>query len=237
MRFRLLLTALFMVSSLLMSGCVYRGAPIDGPTFAPITPLPPDEAVVYIYFPVKLHMFPQYAEVFLNGEKKCNLGNQGYGVFRLPPGKYEIEVSGDPATTNWGKYPETRTLVVEAGREYYVRVSLQMQSGPILSAVVNAQTRIVPVPKEQALKEIAEAKLHHSGVLGTGPDASLDPKEAYEAKQRAEERRRPAEAKRQMQEYSNRCEGMGYERNSSAWRDCVSKHIREAAEPYLARCE
>jgi len=105
-------------------------------------------------------MFSQWAEVFLNGEKKFNLGNSGYGVFTLPPGEYEIKVEGDPWQTNWAKFPAIRMLAVEAGREYYVRVFIVQKSGPLLSAGINSYTQITLVPKEQALKEIAETSLH-----------------------------------------------------------------------------
>jgi len=149
----------FLFVVLLMAGCAGLG-PMDGPPFAPITPVPAGKATVYVYYPVKVHMFSQWADVFLNGEKKFALGNRGYGVFNLPPGEYEIKVEGDPWKTNWGKFPATRTLAVEAGHEYYVRVFIEMKSGPLLSAVINAHTRITLVPKEKALIEIAETHLH-----------------------------------------------------------------------------
>lgn len=153
---------------ILMTGCA--GAPVDGPRFAPITPLPADKATVYIYYPEKAPpLSVSYAEVFINGEKKFNLGFNGYGVFTLPPGEYEIKVEGTFGT-NWLGRAVTRKVVVESGREYYARVGKTMRKpdGEHLPPEIReaatrrpvTHTEITLVPKMEALAGIAETYLH-----------------------------------------------------------------------------
>ncbi len=147
---------------LLMASCA---AAADGPRFAPITPVPADKATVYIYRPYVNFNYGGYPRIFLNGEKKFALRNRRYGVFTLPPGEYEIKAKGSRWGTNWWPRPAVRTLAVKAGREYYLRVIPVLPPGVAVMQLYKknnvSRTEMTLVPKEQALKEIAETQLIH----------------------------------------------------------------------------
>jgi Protein of unknown function (DUF2846) len=149
---------------LLIAGCA-AAPPVDAPRFAPMTSVAADKATVYIYRPTAPFNLGGYPEIFLNGEKKFALHSNGYGAFVLPPGEYEIKAEGSRMGTNWWPRPAIRPIVVQAGREYYVRVIPVLppgvKPGPHLFAEDNvSRTLITLVPKDEALEEIAKTQLN-----------------------------------------------------------------------------
>jgi hypothetical protein len=134
-----------------------------GPPLAPVTPAA-DKATLYIYRPSAEFNWAGYPEIYVNGEKKFRLQNGRYAVLTLPPGEYELKAEGSRWGTNWWPGPTVRTLTVKAGHEYYVRVIPVLppgvKAGPHLFEKNNvSHTLMTLVPKEQALKEIAETRL------------------------------------------------------------------------------
>jgi hypothetical protein len=139
--------------SAVLAGCA---SPATGPEFQ-LAPTPPDRGAVYIYRPGREFNHGGYPYVFLNGEKKFSLREKGYALLPLVPGNYEIKVEGSQSGTNWWPPPATRTLAVEAGQEYFVRVVPTLppgtKPGPHLFTNNISRTEIELVPKEQAVRE------------------------------------------------------------------------------------
>ena len=156
MRFRLAFILLLIVG--------YAAAAEDA-YFTPLTPLPAEKATVYIYRPAAEFNDAGYPHIFVNGEKqKFRLKNGRYAVLTLLPAEYEIKAQGSRFGTNWWPGPTTRTVTVEAGREYYVRVLPVLppgvQPGLHLFKKNNvSRTTMTLVPKEQALMDISATKL------------------------------------------------------------------------------
>ena len=146
-------------------------APADAPPFRPLAGAPPDRAVLYVYRPhTTFFNTGGYPYLLVSGQPKLPLKLQGYRSFTLEPGEYEIK-----AECGWNWYPPTasRTLAVQAGREYYVRVvpapgapesesALDPDAQPARLSPFGCRagrTVIVLVPKEEALKELAGTRL------------------------------------------------------------------------------
>jgi hypothetical protein len=145
---------------LFVGGCASpRGVGL-GPPFEPMAALPADKATVYIYRPARTFGSGSYPEIFLNGEKKMALLENGYGVFILPKGEFEIKVEGD---INWWPPVAARKLSVEAGRDYYVRVvpilPPGVKPGPHLFTNNVSRAEITLIPKNDALRDISQTQL------------------------------------------------------------------------------
>jgi hypothetical protein len=138
----------------LAAGCA---APASGPEFS-LLHAAPDKATLYVYRPSAKFNYGGYPHVFVNGEKKFALKDQGYSVLILEPGTYEIKFEGSKWGTNWWPPPATRTLSVEAGREYFVRAVPGGAPGPDASKTVPS-TLVRLVPKQQALAELRRLRL------------------------------------------------------------------------------
>jgi hypothetical protein len=150
-----------LIAAAAIAGCA---APIEGPQFQPIATPAADKATVYIYRPSREFNLAGYPEIFINGEKKFALLNNGYAVLQLVPGDYEIKAEGSRFGTNWWPRPTNRTIAVEAGREYYVRVVPALppgvQPGPHLFRDDNVSRAVMTlVPRDQALNEISTTQL------------------------------------------------------------------------------
>lgn len=154
-----MLIRLVLILTLAMAGCA---APLEGPPFKPVAAAP-GKAIVYVYRPDRAFNLAGYPEIFINGEKKFPLLNNGYAALVLPPGEYEIKAEGTQFGTNWWPGPTTRTLSVEAGRDYYVRLIPMLppgvKAGPHLFGNNVSRAVVTLVPREQALKEISTTQL------------------------------------------------------------------------------
>lgn len=142
-----------------LAGCATSA---EGPPFQPMAAAA-DKATVYVYRPHNDFNFAGYPEIFINGEKKFALLDNGYAALSLPAGEYEIKAEGTRFGTNWWPRPTTRTLSVEAGREYYVRVIPTLppgvKAGPHLFRDDNVSRAVMTLlPKEQALMEISKTQ-------------------------------------------------------------------------------
>ena len=104
----------YLAVAALIGGCA---ALASGPEFR-LEPVRPDKGMVYIYRPYAEYNRSGYPYVFVNDEKKFPL-RLGYALLALPPGSYGIKIKG--SGMEWGPPVATRTLGVEAGKEYFVR--------------------------------------------------------------------------------------------------------------------
>ncbi len=150
MRLRLLC----LVTIVALGACVYT----TGPIFRPVAEQP-GSAIVYVYRPgpPKPQAFGErYPRIYVNGEKKFDLKDAGYCVITLPPGQHEIKAVGD-FWTNWTTVPVTRTIAVEAGREYYIRVRPTVLRD-FETGRASFVTEMIQMRKDEALKELSETR-------------------------------------------------------------------------------
>ncbi len=119
-----------------------------------------NKAVVYIYRPDKLFNSAGWPNIFVNGNKEFSLKNNGYGVFQFDTGNYVFLAKGSKFLTNWYPSPASLEIKVEAGKEYYIRVTPQADDIFILSGIVavTGSAQVVQVDREFALTEISKSK-------------------------------------------------------------------------------
>ena len=158
MRFNFLIIFLFLISA-----CASLG-PASGPAFKPTNINETNNAVLYVYRPDVEFNREGSPEIFLNGEKKALLRAGGYLSFIVPPGEYEIKAEGSTWGTNWWPRLASRTLSVEAGNEYYVRIvptlPPNVKAGTHLFNENNVSRTIIKlIQPEEAQKEITNTML------------------------------------------------------------------------------
>jgi len=90
----------------------------------------PHQAIVYIYRPYVQFNWGGYPEILINGEGRFPLKVRGNRAFFLSPGEYEIKAEGN---STWYPPDAMRTLSVEAGGEYFVRVTPSARPMPSTS--------------------------------------------------------------------------------------------------------
>jgi hypothetical protein len=145
----------------LLAGCA---SPASGPEFKQAA-LSPHTGTVYIFRPDREFNRGGYPYVYVNGDRKFALKENGYAVLSLPAGNYEFKFEGSQSGTNWWPPPVTRLLGIEAGREYFVRAIPILPPGakPGLYLFSNniSRTRVDLIPREQALRELATLRSVH----------------------------------------------------------------------------
>ena len=98
------------------------GCSATGPQFAPIVEPLGGQALLYVYRPDRQVLYGRTAEIQVNKAHATSLKNNGYTVFKLDPGTYEITQrweysfgdSGDfqkPTRARVTLLPDTRTYV------------------------------------------------------------------------------------------------------------------------------
>lgn len=132
-----------------LSGCAATGVPFA----TPVDPLV-GEAVVYVY---RLHnqaFRNVYPKVYINGEERGPLKNEGFLVLRMPPGPAELAVKGDGMI--WVKSTVVIKPTLAARSVHFFRYSVSWQrDGPkdVIRVVVES------VPREQALAELKTTRM------------------------------------------------------------------------------
>jgi len=127
---------------LFLSGCA-TGLVVVGPAFQPVSNIPNDKAVVYIYWPEEYYylMFPnagsqaktQYT-LTTNGIELGTLLNGGYFAYLAEPGSLELTEKvqfkfGATGTLDVLLTPEKNIIIdVGCGKNYYIRCSLDAPS-------------------------------------------------------------------------------------------------------------
>lgn len=166
------LSLLFLTIITLLFLCGCSTVSTTDKAFEPISTVSADKSIVYIYRPSREFNSAGWVELFLNDEKKFGLIDNSYGYIILNEGEYNIRAEGSMWGTNWWPSPAGATLSIAAGQIYYIRIvplppgsevgKPSIYHGGILTATSQfshysqAQTEIILIEKEQALKEIAD---------------------------------------------------------------------------------
>lgn len=104
---------------LLLSACA-----ATGPIFTSIEAPSDSEATVYIY---RMHYYANrnsYPHVYLNNQQRDPIKDEGYLVYRVPPGKTAVEIRGN--MWNWPmSVPLKLEPNLEAKKVYYFRLRFE----------------------------------------------------------------------------------------------------------------
>jgi len=137
-----LLVVFFMT---VLSGC--SATLLKGEKFKQANPPSAEHALVYIYRPNSTPYLLS-PDVFLDGKKIMELGNQGYSYRYLKPGEHDIKVAWSFMS---GRQDLAGKVKVEAGKTYFIR-----SHGHVFytGAYYSSSGYLTTVPAEHALKEI-----------------------------------------------------------------------------------
>jgi len=132
-------------SLFVLTGCATTF--LEGPKFKEANPPRFGEALVYFYRPNSTP-FLLSPDLFVDGKKILELGNQGYSYVYLKPGEYDIKVTWSFMS---GRPDLQGKIKVEEGKEYFIRSHGHVSYNTI---VYSASGYLDSIPKTDALKEI-----------------------------------------------------------------------------------
>jgi hypothetical protein len=96
----------------LLGGCTHA----TGHFFSPAKYLPPDQTMVYLYFPRQPGRLPHsHTTILANGTTVTRLDQGGYYPLRAAPGRMIFSLSGESENRHL-------TMTAEPGRTYFVKV-------------------------------------------------------------------------------------------------------------------
>lgn len=120
------------------------GCATSGPAFQPVSEIPPDKALVYIYRP----------SGFIGGGVRYHVSAGVERIVYLKPGGYFPYLAEPGETEFWGmtEARETITNDLEPGRTYYLK-------GSVGIGIAIGRPRFEFVDEERGAREVAECKL------------------------------------------------------------------------------
>lgn len=150
-----------LVLTVVLAGCSAT-PPKTGPLFSGAAEIPVDKTALYLYRPEREFNWAGWPIVTVNNDQSVALVNNGYFVFTVEPGSVLIKAEGG-WDEGWWPGPTTRTINVEAGKRYYVRLVPHLppgvRAGPHLFWSDMAKTHIAVMPEQEALREISSTRL------------------------------------------------------------------------------
>jgi len=102
------------------------------------------EATIYIYRPDTYFNSAGWPNIYIDNQLKSSLDNNSYFSHQSTPGDHVIKAEGSTWGTNWYPNPVERTLKLEAGTLFFIRVrpiqtgTTAVQNGLTESAATNA---------------------------------------------------------------------------------------------------
>ena len=147
-------------SILILFVFIISGCSAKGPLFQSVQSLPSNKSVVYVYRPSMMFNATGWPDLYINEEKIASLKNGGYVELILDPGSYMIKAKGSVIFTNWYPSAVEGEFTIEAGKEYYIRVTPQLTGAYVTGEVVSmsGSASMVLVPSGDARKEILKTR-------------------------------------------------------------------------------
>ena len=121
-----------------------------GPSFQPVENLSPERSMVYFYFPIQIGWNDSHT-ILADRRVVTRLDREGYYPFVTRPGRKIFTVEGWPEA-------DSLKIDVEAGRAYFVRISLVGRG--LLTYYRYDQLELVPT--DLATREIQSLRLMRS---------------------------------------------------------------------------
>jgi len=146
---------LFILSALILSGCA-----ASGQNFSGLEPISDTEGKVYLYRPYNFFQGGTWPTVFINGEKRFTLKNQGYLVLSLPAGQYDLKIGKSHFFANWMFDDVEGKLIIESNKIYYLKLDIAFEDlqayGTVMS--MSGSVGLISIPEAHALKDLKELK-------------------------------------------------------------------------------
>ncbi len=133
-----------------------QGAP-QGPVFSSIDKPSTNSALIYIYRNIGYAYAP---DVLINGKNLALLGEGGFLVEQVEPGKVSIRVQKNTNGGNWNFDPIGLDIVTKPGEVVFVRIGAGI-GGVIITPLFGSysyQTEISTVPESIAIGELTKLR-------------------------------------------------------------------------------
>jgi hypothetical protein len=136
---------------ILISGCA-----ASGDRFSGLVAEQQDASTIYIYRPSKFFQGGTWPTVFIDGEERFTLKNNGYIHFSLPEGIHNIKIGSSSILSNWAAEDIEFDMQVNNGQLSFYRFDLEFGgvSGAGNYMSISGSVGLTEVDKETALKEM-----------------------------------------------------------------------------------
>jgi len=148
-------TILVLLSIFLLTGCA-----ASGQNFSTLEAVSNTEGKVYIYRPNKFFQGGTWPTVFINGEKRFELKNQGYIVFNLPPGQHNLKIGKSHLFANWGFDDVEGVLTIKPKERYFLKLDIEFQDMQTYGNVMSfsGSIALISMPENKAIAELKPLK-------------------------------------------------------------------------------
>ncbi|RHW74783.1 DUF2846 domain-containing protein [Colwellia sp. RSH04] len=118
--------------ALLLFGCN-----ATGPKFTQLESLDTNKTNVYIYRPWAMLDGAAAPTIQVDGKDRFELSNGGYEVITLSPGTHKLTVKKGAFMSNWRAEEMNIEYKFEANRNYFVRLSAELQDAGVYGNVIS----------------------------------------------------------------------------------------------------
>ena len=146
---------IIIVTSFLLLACN-----ATGPKFTQLESLEANQAKVYIYRPWAMLDGAATPTVQVDGVDRFDLSNGGYEVIILSPGAHKLTVKKGVFMSNWRADEMNIEYKFEANRNYFVRLSAELQDAGVYGSVmsVSGSYGFALIKESFAINELKEVK-------------------------------------------------------------------------------
>ena len=140
-------------TSLLLLACSATGS-----KFIQLENLDTDQVKVYVYRPWAMLDGAAAPTVQIDGEDRFDLSNGGYEIITLSPGTHKITVKKGTFMSNWRANEMNIEYKFEANKNYFVRLSAELQDASVYGSVISISGRygFALIKESFAINELKE---------------------------------------------------------------------------------
>jgi len=131
-----------------------------GPKFTQLESLDTNQAKIYVYRPWAMLDGAAAPTIQIDGVDRFDLSNGGYEVVTLPPGSHKLTVKKGGVMSNWRADEMNIEYKFEANKNYFVRLSAELQNAGVYGSVISVSGRygFALVKESYAINELREVK-------------------------------------------------------------------------------
>ena len=142
-------------TALLLLGCNATGS-----KFTQLESLDTNNAKVYVYRPWAMLDGAAAPTVQVDGKDRFDLSNGGYEVITLYPGTHTLTIKKGAFMSNWRADEMNIEYKFEANKNYFVRLSAQLQDAGVYGGVISVSGSygFALIKESFAINELREVK-------------------------------------------------------------------------------
>ncbi len=145
---------------LISTALLLLGCNATGPKFTQLESLDTNNAKVYVYRPWAMLDGAAAPTVQVDGKDRFDLSNGGYEVITLYPGTHTLTIKKGAFMSNWRADEMNIEYKFEANKNYFVRLSAQLQDAGVYGRVISVSGSygFALIKESFAINELKEVK-------------------------------------------------------------------------------